>query len=329
MHGLIETGDRGHREGGDLYGEQRWMGGRWTGIARVSLFDFEDAIRPDRSPRRSATCSAARFAEQRRASHARVGARHEPTRGPALPRLGGPQLDGEPMSGRLLVFVCLAGLVAGFSAPCRGGRPCLGGMHALPDDQACSGRLAAPRDAQAPTAGRARWCIPPQKLTIRFNHKKHVKEAGANCKVCHAKAKTSKAAADNSSPPAPRATLPRHRPLRPARRQGGQGRERAVHVLPPRRTRRARRKGGARRHPHSRTCASPTRRTSTETSNCAQCHGSVNELELATRDQLPRMAGCFGCHNMSGAAQGQAKSACTDCHVTEPDGRMPDELRDR
>ena len=50
VRGLIETGDRGHRQGGDLYGEQRWMGGRWTGLARVSLYDLEDALRPDRRP---------------------------------------------------------------------------------------------------------------------------------------------------------------------------------------------------------------------------------------------------------------------------------------
>ena len=34
------------------------------------------------------------------------------------------------------------------------------------------------------------------------------------------------------------------------------------------------------------------------------------------------MKGCFGCHNMTGAAQGQAKSACNVCHLTETDGRM-------
>ena len=56
--------------------------------------------------------------------------------------------------------------------------------------------------------------------------------------------------------------------------------------------------------------------------NCAQCHGSIDELELATRDQLPRMKGCFGCHNMSGPAQGQAKSDCNVCHVTETSGQL-------
>jgi hypothetical protein len=49
LHGLVETGDRGHRQGGDLSGEQRFMGGRWTALGRLSLFDFQDALRPDRS----------------------------------------------------------------------------------------------------------------------------------------------------------------------------------------------------------------------------------------------------------------------------------------
>jgi hypothetical protein len=55
---------------------------------------------------------------------------------------------------------------------------------------------------------------------------------------------------------------------------------------------------------------------------CGQCHGSNEQLELATRDQLPRMKGCFGCHNINGPAQGKAKSDCNICHIAEPDGRM-------
>jgi hypothetical protein len=49
VHALLEKGDRGHRQGGDISGEQRFMGGRWTALARLSLFDFEDVLRPDRS----------------------------------------------------------------------------------------------------------------------------------------------------------------------------------------------------------------------------------------------------------------------------------------
>ncbi|GAC1575015.1 MAG: hypothetical protein NVS3B20_24880 [Polyangiales bacterium] len=60
---------------------------------------------------------------------------------------------------------------------------------------------------------------------------------------------------------------------------------------------------------------------------CEQCHGSVKQLELATRDQLPRMKGCFGCHQGTDAgAIGAkkkttgAKSECTTCHLTQRDG---------
>ncbi len=51
---------------------------------------------------------------------------------------------------------------------------------------------------------------------------------------------------------------------------------------------------------------------------CIQCHGDVAQLELATRDQLPRMAGCFGCHQQTDSAGPHAaKSACTTCHLRE------------
>jgi len=55
---------------------------------------------------------------------------------------------------------------------------------------------------------------------------------------------------------------------------------------------------------------------------CERCHfGAVGkgmeEVDLSTRYQLPKMKTCFECHN--GAS---APSACGTCHVTEPSGRM-------
>jgi hypothetical protein len=47
--GTFQRGDGGHRQGGDIYGEQRFLGGRWTTSARVSLFDWQDDLRADRS----------------------------------------------------------------------------------------------------------------------------------------------------------------------------------------------------------------------------------------------------------------------------------------
>jgi hypothetical protein len=49
FRGLMETGDRGHREGADISGEHEWLGGRWLGEARLSLYDWKDNLRPDRS----------------------------------------------------------------------------------------------------------------------------------------------------------------------------------------------------------------------------------------------------------------------------------------
>jgi hypothetical protein len=53
---------------------------------------------------------------------------------------------------------------------------------------------------------------------------------------------------------------------------------------------------------------------------CAQCHGAVENVELATRDQLPRMRGCFNCHQMPEPEAGGARSACRTCHLTDPSG---------
>ncbi|HKQ71526.1 MAG TPA: hypothetical protein VJT73_19410, partial [Polyangiaceae bacterium] len=35
-------------KGGDIYGERWFQGGRFTALARVSLFDWSDGLRPDR-----------------------------------------------------------------------------------------------------------------------------------------------------------------------------------------------------------------------------------------------------------------------------------------
>lgn len=46
--GMLQTGERGRRAGGDLSGEKRFDGGRYALGARVSLYDWADPLRPDR-----------------------------------------------------------------------------------------------------------------------------------------------------------------------------------------------------------------------------------------------------------------------------------------
>jgi len=165
--------------------------------------------------------------------------------------------------------------------------------------------------------------FPPQELTIRFNHKKHSGELKQACKVCHAGAYASVDASD-SLMPKPNETCDNchdvdHSDLRnvkPGTDPNGQctfchlgdsagaGGKVARMVIP---------------KPNLRF---PHKKHLDRNVQCGQCHGRVEELELATRDQLPRMAGCFTCHQMSGAAQGDAKGNCDNCHLTDPNGKL-------
>jgi hypothetical protein len=48
VRGMLERGAGGQRQGSDVYGERYWLGGRWTTSLRVSLFDWNDELRPGR-----------------------------------------------------------------------------------------------------------------------------------------------------------------------------------------------------------------------------------------------------------------------------------------
>ena len=165
--------------------------------------------------------------------------------------------------------------------------------------------------------------FPPQQITIRFNHKKHVGELKAKCKDCHAAAYTSNDSADTVIAK-PSETCdnchdvshadPKH--VTAGTDANGQctfchiganagvGGKVAAMVIP---------------KPNLRF---PHKKHLDRNVQCGQCHGRVEELELATRDNLPRMVGCDTCHQKSGAAQGDAKSDCDTCHLTDPNGKL-------
>jgi hypothetical protein len=46
--GVLERGERGHRQGADLYAD-RWLQERFLLAARLSVYDWDDSLRPDRS----------------------------------------------------------------------------------------------------------------------------------------------------------------------------------------------------------------------------------------------------------------------------------------
>jgi hypothetical protein len=224
------------------------------------------------------------------------------------------------MSGRFLAVVCLVAALAGILRQA-GAAKAEHGMHALYGDKPVPA-MWLPPGAPDPDSGPSSVVFPPQKNTLRFNHKKHVKEVGATCATCHGKAKTSKNAEDNLIPAGATCdTCHDTDHTDPKAVKAGSdemGQCEFCHV-------------GYRPGSGSKVAAfevpKPNMRFNHKAHldrniQCAQCHGSVEQLELATRDQLPRMKGCFGCHNMSGSAQGEAKSACNVCHLVEPAGQM-------
>ena len=167
--------------------------------------------------------------------------------------------------------------------------------------------------------------FPAQDITIRFNHQRHVKELGMTCTTCHEQARKSHNSADSLLPKGTRCDachgsdhrdLRRVKPDPDATQQLGQCA--FCHLG------------------YSSTAGNGVARLSMPRPNlrfdhalhltrhigCAQCHGAVENLELATRDQLPRMRGCFNCHQAPSSAAGRARSECRTCHFTDPSGMI-------
>jgi hypothetical protein len=186
--------------------------------------------------------------------------------------------------------------------------------------------------------------FPEQAMPLRFNHQKHVKQLGMSCTTCHAAAKISQQAADSLLPPATRCdschgtnhrnlsavTSDEARPLGQCNFcHAGYDPKRpsiVARVLLPKPNLRF----NHQKHVVGQRMA------------CARCHGKVQELRLATRDQLPRMKECVTCHVLGsadgrggqaisaspnakaspGAARAKASGACTTCHLSEASGML-------
>jgi hypothetical protein len=225
------------------------------------------------------------------------------------------------MSGRLLVLACLLAALAATRAGQTSSTAVATDMAPLPGNQAVPAHWLPP-GAPAIDTGPSAVIFPPQRITIRMSHKKHVKELGQSCTSCHSGAKSSTSSGDDLLPTGKVCDgchQTNHADLRAvtgttedvarcALCHAGYDPSAGGKVAPfemPKPNLRFDHKVHADRN-----------------IGCGQCHGAIEELEVATRDQLPRMQGCFGCHAMSGAAQGGAKSACDTCHLTDGGGRM-------
>ena len=198
-----------------------------------------------------------------------------------------------------------------------------------------SGMAPMPNDAKVPTrwlppgsfaddSGPSDVVFPAQQLTIRFNHKLHLQSDSVvdadgshlKCETCHGKAKESRSVSDKLTPAGTvcdSCHTTSHANLAKVI-EGGEPRGKCAfcHV--------GYKEGDgnlvARFDLPRANMVFDHKKHVTRNIGCPQCHGAVQELELATRDQLPRMRGCFTCHQMTdSAARGEAKSDCLTCHL--------------
>lgn len=182
-----------------------------------------------------------------------------------------------------------------------------------------------PPGARIDESGPSLAIFPPQELPLRFSHELHTKQLGVGCTGCHERATTSRLSSDVLLPPATRCDEchgTSHRDLSRVTALGDEPRSQCAYChLGYRegdgpRVARVRIPKPNLKFDHAAHAA--------RNIGCGQCHGAIQGLELATRDQLPRMAGCLRCHQGQEAARGDASGACRTCHLTEPDGTLRD-----
>jgi hypothetical protein len=195
--------------------------------------------------------------------------------------------------------------------------PLVRGISALPGG-AVMPEADRPPGALPDDGGPSSVIFPEQRIPLRFNHRKHVLELGLPCTECHTRAKSSTQSRDRLLPSPNRCD-----------RCHGSDHSNLNQVM-------ARGQGldsdcGFCHLGHRSENGNQVQRVELPLPNlkfdhrvhaernigCAQCHGAVERLEHAGRDQLPRMLGCLVCHGRSGEAAGAASGECTTCHLSD------------
>jgi hypothetical protein len=167
--------------------------------------------------------------------------------------------------------------------------------------------------------------FPEQSLPITFSHTKHLsRDPDLQCTECHDKAEGSRSAVDRLVPtedacamchPIDRAqpdlVIPGKPPTackacHPGWDPAGRPNQPVARVTIP-------------------TPNMKFSHAAHKSTDCKTCHGDLAKegVGLATRDQLPRMRLCLGCHDDTRGA-----SACTTCHLSDGAGRVRTTLPD-
>ena len=156
---------------------------------------------------------------------------------------------------------------------------------------------------------------PPQRITLTFDHRKHVTELAIGCTNCHDRATTSQRASDRLLPT-------------PTRCDGCHGSDHSdlLRVV----------LTGAKPQTTCRTChatysdgsGNAVERQSFPPPNlkfnhaahkdtpCSKCHSGVERTKLATRESLPGMRICLECHRAPQGAAGPS-AVCGSCHLMD------------
>ncbi|HEY8943915.1 MAG TPA: cytochrome c3 family protein, partial [Polyangiaceae bacterium] len=183
-----------------------------------------------------------------------------------------------------------------------------------------------PKGARVGDGGPSRAIFPPQRLPLKFSHRKHVGVLGVACVACHDRATASTKSSDRLLPAGTRCDGchdTNHRDVSNVTRRGtdrlsacsschvGSGLDGAAPVVE-----RVFLPAPNLKFDHALHAG--------KNIQCAECHGRVEEVDLATRDQLPRMKGCLSCHTGKSASEGRPvpSGACDTCHLTETNGRL-------
>lgn len=178
---------------------------------------------------------------------------------------------------------------------------------------------AAPAQPAAATGPVSPVIYPDQDIPLRFSHVQHLTLEGQalSCASCHKSAATSRSSLDNLIP-GEDACTPCHDIDR------GQPERRVAEGAPPARCDACHTGFDAQtgvvarvRIPSPNLKFSHARHVGGEGMRCTGCHTDLvaRGVDLATRDELPAMATCLGCHDGE-----RAPSRCVTCHLAGPGG---------
>lgn len=167
-----------------------------------------------------------------------------------------------------------------------------------------------------PDRGPSTVIFPPQSVPLKFDHKLHVQDLGQACTSCHPGGATSARSAD--------VLLPKGTACDGCHKSDHRDAF-AVKMLADAKASCATCHDGtngdrvpAVRIPEPNLVFSH-KAHAVRNIGCAQCHGDVSAVGLATRDQLPRMRGCVKCHSLEegpSIARGDARGGCETCHIS-------------